>query len=63
VTHAAFEASSHGLSQYRTEGLAVGAAAFTNFTRDHLDYHGTMDAYFEAKMRCSPKSLTGMAPP
>jgi UDP-N-acetylmuramoyl-L-alanyl-D-glutamate--2,6-diaminopimelate ligase len=51
VTHAAFEASSHGLSQYRTEGLGVGAAAFTNFTRDHLDYHGTMEAYFEAKMR------------
>ena len=51
VTHAAFEASSHGLHQYRTEGLPVHAAAFTNFTRDHLDYHGTMDAYFEAKMR------------
>jgi UDP-N-acetylmuramoyl-L-alanyl-D-glutamate--2,6-diaminopimelate ligase len=51
VTHAAFEASSHGLSQYRTEGLPVSAAAFTNFTRDHLDYHETMDAYFEAKMR------------
>jgi UDP-N-acetylmuramoyl-L-alanyl-D-glutamate--2,6-diaminopimelate ligase len=51
VTHAAFEASSHGLSQYRTEGLPVRAAAFTNFTRDHLDYHGTMEAYFEAKMR------------
>jgi UDP-N-acetylmuramoyl-L-alanyl-D-glutamate--2,6-diaminopimelate ligase len=51
VTHAAFEASSHGLSQYRTEGLPVHAAAFTNFSRDHLDYHGTMDAYFEAKMR------------
>jgi UDP-N-acetylmuramoyl-L-alanyl-D-glutamate--2,6-diaminopimelate ligase len=51
VTHAAFEASSHGLSQYRTEGLPVRAAAFTNFSRDHLDYHGTMDAYFEAKMR------------
>ena len=51
VTHAAFEASSHGLSQYRTEGLAVQAAAFTNFTRDHLDYHLTMEAYFEAKMR------------
>jgi UDP-N-acetylmuramoyl-L-alanyl-D-glutamate--2,6-diaminopimelate ligase len=51
VTHAAFEASSHGLSQYRTEGLPVHAAAFTNFTRDHLDYHGTMEAYFEAKMR------------
>jgi UDP-N-acetylmuramoyl-L-alanyl-D-glutamate--2,6-diaminopimelate ligase len=51
VTHAAFEASSHGLSQYRTEGLPVQAAAFTNFSRDHLDYHGTMHAYFEAKMR------------
>jgi UDP-N-acetylmuramoyl-L-alanyl-D-glutamate--2,6-diaminopimelate ligase len=51
VTHAAFEASSHGLSQYRTEGLPVRAAAFTTFTRDHLDYHGTMEAYFEAKMR------------
>ncbi|HEX8533748.1 MAG TPA: UDP-N-acetylmuramoyl-L-alanyl-D-glutamate--2,6-diaminopimelate ligase [Allosphingosinicella sp.] len=51
VTHAAFEASSHGLSQYRTEGLPVRAAAFTNFTRDHLDYHGTMEAYFRAKMR------------
>lgn len=51
ITHAAFEASSHGLSQYRTEGLPVRAAAFTNFSRDHLDYHGTMDAYFEAKMR------------
>ncbi|MFN3727944.1 MAG: UDP-N-acetylmuramoyl-L-alanyl-D-glutamate--2,6-diaminopimelate ligase [Allosphingosinicella sp.] len=51
ITHAAFEASSHGLSQYRTEGLPVQAAAFTNFSRDHLDYHGTMEAYFEAKMR------------
>src|SRR5687768_17967332 len=51
ITHAAFEASSHGLSQYRTEGLPVSAAAFTNFSRDHLDYHATMDEYFEAKMR------------
>ena len=51
ITHAAFEASSHGLSQYRTEGLPVQAAAFTNFSRDHLDYHKTMEAYFEAKMR------------
>src|SRR4051794_27157756 len=51
VTHAAFEASSHGLAQYRTEGLPVQAAAFTNFSRDHLDYHQTMEAYFEAKMR------------
>ena len=51
ITHAAFEASSHGLAQYRTEGLPVEAAAFTNLSRDHLDYHGDMDSYFEAKMR------------
>jgi UDP-N-acetylmuramoyl-L-alanyl-D-glutamate--2,6-diaminopimelate ligase len=51
ITHASFEASSHGLDQYRTEGLAVQAAAFTNLSRDHLDYHGTMDAYFAAKLR------------
>jgi UDP-N-acetylmuramoyl-L-alanyl-D-glutamate--2,6-diaminopimelate ligase len=51
ITHAAFEASSHGLAQYRTEGLPVHAAGFTNFSRDHLDYHLTMHAYFEAKMR------------
>jgi len=51
ITHAAFEASSHGLSQYRTEGLPVRAAAFTNFSRDHLDYHATMEEYFKAKMR------------
>ncbi|WP_029935463.1 UDP-N-acetylmuramoyl-L-alanyl-D-glutamate--2,6-diaminopimelate ligase [Sphingomonas sp. UNC305MFCol5.2] len=51
VTHVAFEASSHGLSQYRTEGLPVHAAAFTNLSRDHLDYHGDMAAYFHAKLR------------
>ncbi|HEX7743506.1 MAG TPA: UDP-N-acetylmuramoyl-L-alanyl-D-glutamate--2,6-diaminopimelate ligase, partial [Sphingobium sp.] len=51
ITHAAFEASSHGLAQYRTEGLPVSVAAFTNLSRDHLDYHGDMDSYFEAKMR------------
>jgi UDP-N-acetylmuramoyl-L-alanyl-D-glutamate--2,6-diaminopimelate ligase len=51
ITHAAFEASSHGLSQYRTEGLPVVAGAFTNLSRDHLDYHGDMDSYFNAKMR------------
>jgi UDP-N-acetylmuramoyl-L-alanyl-D-glutamate--2,6-diaminopimelate ligase len=51
VTHAAFEASSHGLDQYRTEGLPVQAAAFTNLSRDHLDYHGDMAAYLTAKMR------------
>ncbi|QYU66378.1 hypothetical protein J4558_15475 [Leptolyngbya sp. 15MV] len=43
VTHVAYEASSHGLSQYRNEGVPVVAAAFTNFSRDHLDYHADMD--------------------
>ncbi|WP_293703051.1 MULTISPECIES: UDP-N-acetylmuramoyl-L-alanyl-D-glutamate--2,6-diaminopimelate ligase [unclassified Sphingopyxis] len=51
VSHAVFEASSHGLDQYRTEGLPVKAAAFTNLSHDHLDYHGTMDAYLAAKLR------------
>ncbi|MBO9580935.1 MAG: UDP-N-acetylmuramoyl-L-alanyl-D-glutamate--2,6-diaminopimelate ligase [Sphingobium sp.] len=51
VTHVAYEASSHGLAQYRSEGLRVRAGAFTNLSRDHLDYHGTMEHYFEAKMR------------
>ncbi len=51
VTHVAFEASSHGLSQYRSEGVPVQIAAFTNLSRDHLDYHGSMDDYFAAKMR------------
>ncbi|MEO7247200.1 MAG: UDP-N-acetylmuramoyl-L-alanyl-D-glutamate--2,6-diaminopimelate ligase [Novosphingobium sp.] len=51
VTHVAYEASSHGLSQYRNEGLRVKAGAFTNLSRDHLDYHHTMEEYFAAKMR------------
>jgi UDP-N-acetylmuramoyl-L-alanyl-D-glutamate--2,6-diaminopimelate ligase len=51
ISHVAYEASSHGLDQYRAEGVPVRAAAFTNFSRDHLDYHPDMDAYFEAKMR------------
>lgn len=51
VTHLAFEASSHGLSQYRTEGLPVRAAAFTNLSRDHLDYHKDMAEYLTAKLR------------
>ncbi|WP_315760873.1 UDP-N-acetylmuramoyl-L-alanyl-D-glutamate--2,6-diaminopimelate ligase [Sphingomonas sp. Y38-1Y] len=51
VTHLAFEASSHGLSQYRIEGLPVRAAAFTNLSRDHLDYHKDMAEYFTAKLR------------
>ncbi|MFN4134555.1 MAG: UDP-N-acetylmuramoyl-L-alanyl-D-glutamate--2,6-diaminopimelate ligase [Novosphingobium sp.] len=51
VTHVAYEASSHGLAQFRNEGLKVIAGGFTNLSRDHLDYHETMDAYFAAKMR------------
>ncbi|CAN5299228.1 UDP-N-acetylmuramoyl-L-alanyl-D-glutamate--2,6-diaminopimelate ligase [soil metagenome] len=51
IGHVAFEASSHGLDQFRTEGLPVRAGAFTNLSRDHLDYHGDMDSYFAAKMR------------
>ncbi|HUQ13728.1 MAG TPA: UDP-N-acetylmuramoyl-L-alanyl-D-glutamate--2,6-diaminopimelate ligase [Novosphingobium sp.] len=51
VTHVAYEASSHGLSQFRNEGLSVAAGAFTNLSRDHLDYHKDMDDYFAAKMR------------
>src|SRR4249919_1143238 len=51
ISHVAYEASSHGLDQYRAEGVPEKAAAFTNFSRDHLDYHPSMDAYFAAKMR------------
>lgn len=45
------EASSHGLSQFRLEGTRIGAAVLTNVTRDHLDYHGTLSAYRQAKAR------------
>ncbi len=58
VTHVAFEASSHGLVQYRTEGLSVAAAAFTNLSRDHLDYHGDMGAYLTAKLRLFSEVLS-----
>lgn len=51
ITHAAMEASSHGLDQYRIHGVNIKAAAFTNFTQDHLDYHGSMSEYFNAKMK------------
>ena len=50
VTHVAMEASSHGLDQRRLDGVVLAAAGFTNFTQDHLDYHETFEAYFEAKM-------------
>lgn len=49
VTHAAMEASSHGLDQRRMDGVRLKAAGFTNFTQDHLDYHHTFEAYFAAK--------------
>jgi UDP-N-acetylmuramoyl-L-alanyl-D-glutamate--2,6-diaminopimelate ligase len=51
VQHLAIEASSHGLSQYRLDGLRLTAGAFTNLTHDHLDYHSTLEDYFAAKMR------------
>lgn len=51
VTHVALEASSHGIDQRRLDGVRLAAAGFTNFTQDHLDYHGTMGAYRAAKLR------------
>lgn len=58
VTHAAMEASSHGLDQKRMDGVTLAAAAFTNLTQDHLDYHGDMESYFQAKLRL----FTGLLP-
>ncbi|MBN8827905.1 MAG: UDP-N-acetylmuramoyl-L-alanyl-D-glutamate--2,6-diaminopimelate ligase [Sphingobacteriia bacterium] len=51
IDYMAMEASSHGLDQFRLDGVKLKAAAFTNFTRDHLDYHTTMESYFDAKAR------------
>jgi UDP-N-acetylmuramoyl-L-alanyl-D-glutamate--2,6-diaminopimelate ligase len=50
ITHVAMEASSHGLDQHRLDGVLLTAAGFSNFTQDHLDYHKTFEAYFDAKM-------------
>ena len=58
----AMEASSHGLDQYRLDGVRLRAAAFTNLTRDHLDYHGTTDAYRAAKLRLFAQLLPEGAP-
>jgi UDP-N-acetylmuramoyl-L-alanyl-D-glutamate--2,6-diaminopimelate ligase len=49
ITHVCLEASSHGLSQRRLAAVRIKAAGFTNLTRDHLDFHGTMENYFAAK--------------
>jgi len=57
ITHVAMEASSHGLDQMRLDGLQLRAAAFTNLSRDHLDYHKTTEAYFKAKARLFSKIL------
>ncbi|WP_369059345.1 UDP-N-acetylmuramoyl-L-alanyl-D-glutamate--2,6-diaminopimelate ligase [Caulobacter sp. 73W] len=51
VTHMALEASSHGVDQRRLDGVRLTAGGFTNFTQDHLDYHGTMGVYRAAKLR------------
>jgi UDP-N-acetylmuramoyl-L-alanyl-D-glutamate--2,6-diaminopimelate ligase len=51
VSHAALEASSHGLDQRRLDGVRVKIGAFTNLSRDHLDYHSSLEAYLSAKLR------------
>ena len=51
VTHLALEASSHGLEQRRVDGVRLAAGAFTNISRDHLDYHPSFEAYFNEKLR------------
>ncbi len=58
INTVALEASSHGLDQYRLDGLKIKAAAFTNLSRDHLDYHHTEENYFKAKARL----FTALAP-
>ncbi len=62
ISHLALEASSHGLDQHRLDGVRVTAAAFTNLTRDHLDYHRDMDAYRRAKLRLFADLLPEGAP-
>lgn len=62
VTHAAMEASSHGLDQSRLDGVRLSAAAFTNLGRDHMDYHPTVEAYMAAKMRLFDTLLPRGAP-
>lgn len=58
IRHAAMEASSHGIDQHRIDGVRLAAAAFTNITRDHLDYHKTMENYLEAKLKLFERPLS-----
>ena len=62
IRYAAIEASSHGLDQYRLDGIHLAAAGFSNLTRDHLDYHGTQEAYRAAKLRLFEALLPEGAP-
>ena len=59
--HTAIEASSHGLEQHRIDGVRITAAAFTNITRDHLDYHKTMQNYLEAKLKLFNRPLASQS--
>lgn len=59
ISYAAIEASSHGLDQHRLDGVRCRVAGFTNLTRDHLDYHHTVEAYFAAKARLFSEVLVG----
>jgi UDP-N-acetylmuramoyl-L-alanyl-D-glutamate--2,6-diaminopimelate ligase len=62
VSHLALEASSHGLAQFRLDGVKLAAGAFTNISRDHLDYHPSFEDYFSAKMRLFDELLPAGAP-
>ena len=62
ITHAAMEASSHGLDQRRLEGVRLAAAGFTNLSQDHLDYHADMESYFTAKAGLFTRLLPDDAP-
>lgn len=62
VTHAAMEASSHGLDQARLDGVRLSAGGFTNLGRDHMDYHPTVESYMAAKMRLFDTLLPKRAP-
>ena len=62
ISHLAMEASSHGLEQCRLDGVRLTAGAFTNLSRDHLDYHATLDTYLAAKLRLFDTLLPPGAP-